>query len=371
MHSIPLPDNVDYVARMARHLQAEFPDITLETAESWLADMLGYSGAFELYLASDNTPLLNSSKFARNSLQPRETSAQFQAETLAAHASIPLDRAAALVDNLAEPTFDDATARDGMLWAEALRAHTAGELDRAIAVTIESFRRHADSPLADTGRLVISVALTTTPAHPRLAELLNTAADHGAPEHAYNWATYLCSTATTPAEIAIACTNFQRAIMHARSPRIRAASLLNYATVMRAGRLTGQPDLPFALELAEESARMGLVLGMIEATTICSAVANAGDTAFIEKAAYWAQFALDYVNDGRIVLDSNGEAQLSDILDRCRLGLAYIHVYGTFPGADEEVGMRLIEDLANAGNPQALAYREVGLKKRDARAPSG
>lgn len=371
MQSNISPDNVAYVLRTARNLQAAIGGVELETAEAWLAEMLGYDDSFQLYLASDNTGLSTSSQFARNSVEPRETSAGFQAETLAARAGIPLDQAAGLVLTLAEEMFDEATVRDGILWTDVLRFHLDGDLDQAMAVTIEAFKRHPESPLSDAGRLVISVALLKARNHPGLAELLNTAADRGAPEHAYNWATYLLETATTRAHVALACTYFQRAISLSRSPRIRAASLMNYATIFRDGRLTGTPDLVRALEIAEEAARMGLVLAMFSAASICSTLANSGDASYVGRAAYCFHFAVDYVDAGKIVLDSNGEAQLKETVDKCRLGLAHMHVHGMFVGADEEAAIKLVEELANAGNEDARGYRELGIKKRIARAEAG
>lgn len=367
MESNVVADNAAQVQRAARCIQATFPGADLETAEHWLAAMLDFSGPFALYLASDNTGLQYSKHYARNSVRQTSTTADFQARVLAERANVGLAEAAACVEQLTGEAADETLLREGALWGDALRWHNQGDLGRAISAAIAAFNRQPASPLADIGRLITRSALAARPAPARLAELLNLAADRGAPEHAYDWATYLTGTATTRAHFAIAETYFQRAISQSRSPRIRAASLVNYAALLRDGRTAGVPDPVRALALFEEAASMGMVLGMLNAASVCSALANDGDAAYIERAAHWFQHALDYVHAGKIVLDFNGEAALTDHLDQCRLGLAYMHVYGTFSRADAAAGIALIAALHKAGNAQARSLTAVGEARKAAR----
>lgn len=360
------PLTVAYVTHVARLLQSKIHGLDLDAAEKWLATMLGFASSTELYLVAD---LLRSEKtsYERNQVTRVETSAEFQARQLAALAAISQTEAEAIVRWLTVKSWEGSSPASTDAWKRVLEMSFKGRIDTAIDDAIAAFERYPDPVLSSFAHYVVSGALSATRQPPRLTELLRIAADHGDPDHAYNYANLLVDAARTGEDYATALRWYEKAIAECRSPRMRAASLVNSTHIVRDGLAEGEPDWERAVDRYERAGRMGMVVAMFNAGNVAGWIANKGNKDYVARAAYWFQYALDYVSAGKVVLDFNGpdgDNGMDAVLNRCRLALAYIHVNANWPEADPEYGIKLITDLAVAGDEEARETFGKGMARR-------
>ena len=164
----------------------------------------------------------------------------------------------------------------------------------------EMFLSHFTQPFADD-----------RPADPEVVKLLELASTQGFPVAAYNAANLVAWSMRTRKDFDRAVRHYQRAVKLATDFDLKACELVNYGMLVRDGPPGGSPDWEGAVELFAQAARAGKLVAMNNAAIVSGWIAtrkhgreHGGDHS---QAAYWCQFALDWIKDGKptLIYDSD------------------------------------------------------------------
>lgn len=262
-----------------------------------------------------------------------------------------------------EPTAEN------ILMDEFIEAHEAGDVDRAAKFVISALATTMARPMVDSlVGMVNDRAVQQGQFPPSVTVMLRTATDKGFHEYAYNAASQLMATATTPKDYREAEAYFKVAMDDEANPAMQAAAHVNYCPIIRDGLISGKPDWPAAVEIYEKAARMGLVKGMFNAGNVCLWLSEKGDKAYGKRAAYWYKHAMEHRASGKPSPDKESAQGLEDtVYVNCLVNLSGMHIDATVEDADLEEGMRWARELADRGAPIGLNNLGVGRIRRLAR----
>lgn len=372
----------DHALRVAKTLQPFFPELPLGTAQNWVAQMLGYRDLHELaaVTASHQGPPSPSDDEA--GLPVAVERWEYQTEQLMAASGIS-SMAAHLIVQEIFPSGTRGSGRHTLIagltvpqweaWDKVIHVVIAKDvpldLDRIMTMAIPLLR---DKPTASAllPNTVCEVVLKHLDAYqqasgetPLMRAFLEAAGAYRPDPYGYSLANVLAGSSRIE-DRREAERIFLHLIESSTTPKAQAASLVNYAPLIRDGVLSGQKDWPAAVAIYERAAKMGMVLAMFNAANVSRWIADEGDRSYAQRAAYWFQYALDYVQAGRPTLDFNGEETMREVLSQCRKGLAALHIDNLIPGADVNTGIALLDGLAESGDETAAQFRQIGYRNR-------
>jgi TPR repeat protein len=270
-------------------------------------------------------------------------------------------------------------------WGTALLIASNGDLPGAARLVTELLKSiHVKSYAADTrledypeliDQIIYDVVIGTlanlaslrTKALPEITEMLCSAADAGYYQSAYNAANGLWEAAKTREDYKRVEHYFKIAINTIQDKSLKAASLVNYAELVRDGLITGKQDYLGAIAIYEKAANLGLVTGMFNAACVAMWEASLGKKDLIEKAAFWFHRGIESVDAKRTLLPMDDPDTIKKAYAEALEQLAELHIKEKILGADVEFGLRLTEKIVpkdDEGVEIKSLLREIGLSKR-------
>jgi tetratricopeptide (TPR) repeat protein len=309
-------------------LQAELPEVPLRTAQGWLAKMFGFNDYHELVAVADQPTNPLKRRRPDDSQQLIDKRRDFQAQALAYSAGLAISRAFEVVDVLTPYQKIDVTdlqtkIKINALWLDVYNLLETKKYKEAVDTALKAIRLAPNYEFIN--ECIESVAQSiflADRAPPNFIKLLRYAADHGSAQLAYSAANCISEAATSPEEFTEAERMYLFAIEATTSPKIRAACYVNYATIVRDGKISGKEDWKKAISLYESAAKLGMVVGMFNAGNVSGWLGNAGEPEYLAHAAKWYQYALDWVAAGKETLDFNGDEEFKVLIERCTTALA-------------------------------------------------
>jgi tetratricopeptide (TPR) repeat protein len=200
-----------------------------------------------------------------------------------------------------------------------------------------------------------------------VVEMLCKAADSGFPEAAYNAANGLTANAKTQAEYQRAESYFKIAIDTTPDNIKRAAAIVNYAALVRDGLVTGRKDHLGAIKLYEEAAEQGLLTAMYNTANVSMWEVKTGNTALIEKAAFWYKKVVEYHDSGAPLHEMDKPKFISDSIEQSIKHLADFHINGKIKGYNLEFGIGMARRITVRDSDDSILKNwllEIGLSKR-------
>jgi tetratricopeptide (TPR) repeat protein len=270
-------------------------------------------------------------------------------------------------------------------WGTALLIASNGDLPGAARLVTELLKSIHVKPYSPDTRLedypelidqiiydvvigtLANLASLRTKALPEITEMLCSAADAGYYQSAYNAANGLWEAAKTREDYKRAEHYFKIAINTIQDKSLKAASLVNYAELVRDGLITGKQDYPGAIAIYEQAADLGLVTGMFNAASVAMWEVSIGKKDLIEKAAYWFNRGIEMVDAKKSLPPMDHPETIKRAYAEALVQLADFHISEKIRGADVEFGLKLAQKIESA-NPDETAMKnwllEVGLSKR-------
>lgn len=199
------------------------------------------------------------------------------------------------------------------------------------------------------------------------------AVDVGLTDFAYNVANRLYEIAKSPSDFQKSEHYYKIAIEYAEDDSSKAAALVNYCPIVRDGMITGERDLIKAIEIYEEAAKLGLVIGMFNTANVCQWLEEPEKSAYREKALYWLNAAVNHITSHKKLLDMDNPESCKIILNQSRFMIGTIHSAKDFAKADLNAGITALkayvsnntnEELGRAWHlEQCYARRIAALEK--------
>lgn len=178
---------------------------------------------------------------------------------------------------------------------------------------------------------------------------------------AYNAANALLHDSGSAGDIVRSEKYYLQAVADTQDPSKKSAALVNYAEIVRDGRITGQPDYPGAIAIYEKAAELGLVTAMFNVGNVAMWMRKQGDEGYVGKGIYWLTRLKEHFEQGKSFLEMDepnvGPAFLGSALDM----LIKFHVLSNCPEADVEVGLALL--LAQPVTPECAEGRQWVIEK--------
>lgn len=214
--------------------------------------------------------------------------------------------------------------------------------------------------LANLGSLKPTLSIDIT-------EMLCKAVDAGYVASAYNAANGLLENAKSPDDFRRAERYFKIAIATLTDKSMKAASLVNYCSIVRDGLITGERDHQGAIAIYEQAAELGLVTGMFNAANVSMWEISLGKAEMFEKAAYWFQQVVDTLDSKRPLMPMDSPQLMPPSLNEALKNLADFHINGKIEAFNLEYGIKLANRYKpNDGADVAMKnwLIEMGLTRR-------
>lgn len=180
------------------------------------------------------------------------------------------------------------------------------------------------------------------------------AVDVGLTAFAYNVANQLYLTAKSPDDYEQSEHYYKIAIEYAEDDSSKAAAFVNYCPIVRDGLITGKRDLIKAIEIYEEAAKLGLVIGMFNTANVCQWLDEPAKSAYREKALYWLNAAINHVTSNKKLLGMDSAESCKAILNTSRFMIGTIHGNVNFEQADPNAGITALKAFVASNTNEEL-----------------
>lgn len=356
-----------HALRLGKSLRDYFHGVPLATCQEWAAKILGYRDLHELTAVAPAAAERQASSWAYDEDAPPEDVRQrraFQAKKLAALAKIDETDASIIISALA-PTAKKRpedqvvlTSRPFLKVGEYMREGDVNDGLRQAIVALKTGQKATLLGKVST-MLVIERAFKEPHDAKLLREVMELGSDAGWAECSYNLALDLASgwgdfqsedSERKPPrdEIARVDTLYAKVIASKTNESgsdgladLRSAAMVNRAAIRRDGLLTGERDWPGAVQLYEEAAALGNVVGAFNAGNVSDWLARRGDAGYAGRSALWFRRAIEMIGAGPIKQSHTSKANADDMVESAKRGIAHLVMDGLIDAQGDEVIARI------------------------------
>jgi Sel1 repeat len=201
---------------------------------------------------------------------------------------------------------------------------------------------------------------------PLALQLIRSAADKGVVDLAYNVGNRLVQLAESSNSLegfSVAAGYLSKASESASKNSIRASACVNLGLLYARGRLGTGSDFVMALNLYEKAAQLGLVRGMINASSTCHRLSKCKDRVLLDRAVQYLEQAIEATKHPANTVDLGGPLELMSLQREATVDLAALNAEHPRHFVDEIRGAQNVRDfIGSEAGATALHMHDTILR---------